>query len=417
MKKLLVILLALATVFAFAACGEPADDPADTPVVDEQQPEGEVEGEGEEETPAVEGKIAIVTNTVSQNEEEYRSAQSMVEKYGDRVIHELLPDNFMTEQEQLISVISKCAANEEVKALILNQAVPGVDAAVDKVLETREKDDLLIVYCTPQENPPDVAARADIILQPNELAMGYSVVKQAYLMGAKTFVHYSFPRHMSQVLLGGRRDIMRAECERLGIEFVDATAPDPTGDAGTSGAQMFILEDVPKMVEAYGKDTAFFSTNCSMQVPLIKACFDAGAMYPQPCCPSPYHGYPSALGIETPEDLVGGIQTVLEETEQMIVDAGLAGRFSTWPVPAAMMSTVAATEYAVKWMAGETDGKLDPEVLSQCMADYAGMEIDLENYTDENGTTYDNYFMFLVGFYTYGGLPADGPTDYTEPVK
>ena len=367
---------------------------------------------------ATDGKIAIITNTMSQNEEEYRSADFMVEKYGaDRITHDTMPDNFMTEQEQFVAVVSKYGADPAYKAIIINQACPGSNASIDKVLESREKDDLLIVYCTPQENPPDVAARADIILQPNELAMGYSVVKQAYLMGAKTFVHYSFPRHMSQVLLGGRRDIMRSECERLGIEFVDATAPDPTGDAGTSGAQMFILEDVPKMVETYGKDTAFFSTNCSMQVPLIKACFDAGAMYPQPCCPSPYHGYPSALGIETPEDLVGGIQTVLEETEQMIVDAGLAGRFSTWPVPAAMMSTVAATEYAVKWMAGETDGKLDPEVLSQCMADYAGMEIDLENYTDENGTTYDNYFMFLVGFYTYGGLPADGPTDYTEPVK
>lgn len=409
MKKLLVVLLALAMVFAFAACGDTTEDPAQNPVDDQQ---GEVEGEGDEETP-VTGKIAIVTNTVSQNEEEYRSAESMVEKYGDQVIHELLPDNFMTEQEQLISVISKCASNEEVKVLVLNQAVPGVNAAVDKVLETRDREDLLIIYCTPQENPPDVAARADIILQPNELAMGYSMVEQAYKMGAKVFVHYSFPRHMSQVLLGGRRDIMRSECERLGIEFVDATAPDPTGDSGTTGAQMFILEDVPKMVETYGTETAFFSTNCSMQVPLIKACFDAGAIYPQPCCPSPYHGYPAALGIETPEDMVAGIDEIIEATEKVIVDAGLAGRFSTWPVPAAMMCTVAATEYGMKWMAGETDGRLDLDVLSACMKDYAGMEIELENYTDENGTTYDNYLLFLIDYYTYGGLPADGPTDYT----
>ena len=66
---------------------------------------------------------------------------------------------------------------------------------------------------------------------------------------------------------------MRQTCEELGIEFVDATAPDPTGDAGLSGAQQFILEDVPKMVDKYGKDTAFFSTNCAMQIPLVKATF------------------------------------------------------------------------------------------------------------------------------------------------
>ena len=399
MKKLLVLLLALALVFAFAACGQetpPAEDvPADVPAED---------APAEAAAPFAGGKVAIVTNTVSQNEEEYRSAQAMVAEYGDRVIHELMPDNFMTEQEQLISVISKVAANPEVHALIVNQAVPGVNAAIDKVLEAREADDLLIIYCTPQENPADVAARADIILQPDELNMGYSIVEQCVKMGATTLVHYSFPRHMSQVLLSGRRDILAAECEKAGIEFVDATAPDPTGDSGLSGAQMFILEDVPKMVEKYGKDTAFFSTNCSMQIPLIKACFDAGAMYPQPCCPSPYHGYPAALGIETPEDMVGGMQDMIDQTTQMIVDAGLGGRFSTWPVPAAMMCTVAGCNYAIAWMDGQTEGKLDMDVLNQCMLDYAGLEIDLHPY-EEAGTTYDNYLLFLMDYLTYGELP------------
>lgn len=210
---------------------------------------------------------------------------------------------------------------------------------------------------------------------------------------------------MSQPLLSGRRDIMVAECEKAGIEFVDATAPDPTGDAGLSGAQMYILEDVPKMVAQYGKDTAFFSTNCAMQIPLIKACFDAGAMYPQPCCPSPYHGYPGALGIETPEDLVGGMQDVIDQTTQIIVDAGLGGRFSTWPVPASIMNTIASCEYAIKWMEGETNGKLDVEVLNQCMNDYAGMTIDLTNY-EENGKVYDNYFFYLMDYLTYGELPS-----------
>jgi len=405
MKKLLVILLALTMVLAFAACGTP-DQPV-TPDTPDTPDDG---GEVVDDTPAVEGKIAIVTNTVSQNEEEYRSAESMVAKYGDRIIHELLPDNFMTEQEQLISVISKCAANPEVKALIINQAVPGVNAAIDKVLETRDKDDILIVYCTPQENPPDVAARADIIVQPDELNMGYTMVEQAVKMGAKNFVHYSFPRHMSQVLLSGRRDILRTECEKAGINFVDATAPDPTGDSGTTGAQMFILEDVPKMVEKYGKDTVFFSTNCSMQVPLIKASFDCGAMYVQPCCPSPYHGYPAALGIETPEDLVGGMQDVIDQTTKMIVDAGLGGRFSTWPVPAAMMNTIASTEYALKWMAGETNGKFDLDVLSQCMEDYAGLKIDLNSYTDDAGVNYPNYLMYLMDYLTYGDLPYPDAT-------
>lgn len=353
----------------------------------------------------VEPKIAIITNTVSQNEEEYRSAQFMVDKYGeDKIIHELWPDNFMTEQEQMISVVSKLAADPAVKVLIINQAVPGTNAAVDKFLEVREKDDVLIVYATPQENPPDVADRADIVLQPDELLMGTAIPVQAQKQGAKVFVHYSFPRHMSIVLLAQRRDLMKAKCEELGIEFVEATAPDPTGDAGVPGAQQFILEDVPKLVERYGKDTAFFSTNCSMQVPLIKACFEEGAIYPQPCCPSPYHGFPAALGLDVPDDLVGGLQNVIDQTTKKITDAGLDGRFSTWPVPAAMMSTIASTEYALKWLDGDTSEKVDQGILEQCMSDYAKMPITLNPYV-ESGTTYDHYYLFLMDFLTYGDLP------------
>ena len=57
------------------------------------------------EAAAKKGKVAIVTNTVSQNEEEYRSAQEMVKKYGDRIVHVTWPDNFMAEQEQTQSAL------------------------------------------------------------------------------------------------------------------------------------------------------------------------------------------------------------------------------------------------------------------------------------------------------------------------
>lgn len=382
MKKVLSILLVLMMAFALVSCT--------------QGP-----GQGEEDN----WKIAIITNTVSQNEEEYRSAEFVQKKYGsDKIIHELWPDNFMNEQEQMISVLTKLAADPDIKAIIINQAVPGTNPAVDKFLEVRDKDDVLIVYASPQENAPDVSARADIILQPDELSMGKAIPNQAKRQGAKTLVHYSFPRHMSIPILAARRDLMKEECEKIGIQFVEATAPDPTSEAGVTGAQQFILEDVPKMVEKYGKDTSFFSTNCSMQVPLIDATFREGAIYTQPCCPSPLHGYPSALGLDVPDDIVGGLQDVIDQTTQIIVDAGLSGRFSTWPVPAAMMSTIASAEYAIKWLEGETDGKVDLKVLKQCMADYAGMPIDLTPYV-ENQETYDNYLLFLVDFLTYGDLP------------
>ena len=398
MKKLLSVVLAGSMAMTMlAGCGSKAEE---TTAAAAAETEAAAEG-GEEAAPA--GKVAIVTNTVSQNEEEYRSAESMTEKYGDRIVHVTWPDNFMTEQEQMITTVGKLAADPEIKALIINQAVPGSNAAVDKLLETR--DDMLIIYATPQENPEDVAVRADIILQPNELDMGPAMVEQAAKMGAKTFVHYSFPRHMAQVLLSSRRELIKEKCAELNLEFVDATAPDPTGDSGVSGAQQFILEDVPKMVAQYGKDTAFFSTNCAMQVPLIKACVSEGAIYPQPCCPSPYHGYPAALGLVS-EDASAvsdmNIEDIVAQTTAVLEEAGVLGRFSTWPVPVSMMMTVAGTEYAFEWMAGNTDGKLDLDVLKVKMDEYAGLDCQMSPYTDDAGTVYDNYQLIMMDYLTYG---------------
>lgn len=402
MKKLLSVVLAgTMTVSMLAGCGSKEAAPAETQAAAETKAEAAGDTAAEEAAPN--GKVAIVTNTVSQNEEEYRSAESMTQKYGDKIVHVTWPDNFMTEQEQMITTVSKLAADPEIKAVIINQAVPGTNAAIDKLLESR--DDMLIIYGTPQENPEDVAARADIILQPNELDMGPAMVEQAQKMGAKTFVHYSFPRHMAQVLLSSRRELIKEKCAELGIEFVDATAPDPTGDSGVSGAQQFILEDVPKMVAQYGKDTAFFSTNCAMQVPLIKACVSEGAIYPQPCCPSPYHGYPAALGLVSEEDSAVekmNIEDIVAQTTKALDEAGVLGRFSTWPVPVSMMMTVAGTEYAFDWMAGNTNGKLDLDALKAKMDEYAGLDCQMSPYTDDAGTSYDNYQLIMMDYLTYG---------------
>jgi len=349
------------------------------------------------------GKIAVITNTVSQNEEEFRSAEQLVEKYGaNKIVFVTWPDNFMAEQEQMVTTVARLAADKDIKALIINQAVPGTNAAVDKLKETR--DDVFVVYCSPQENPPDVSVRANLTLMPDELGMGPVMVRQAKSQGAKNFVHYSFPRHMSQVLLSGRRDLIRQTCVEEGIQFVDATAPDPTSDAGVTGAQQFILEDVPKMVTRYGDDTAFFSTNCAMQIPLIKAVVDNHAIYPQPCCPSPFHGFPSALGIEA-RGL--DIKYMVDETRKIAADADMLGRLSTWPIPGSMMYTVAGAEYAIRWIKGEVPQTgIDNDALRECMSDYikeiSGDDLDVEMIAYAEGDqVYDNFKLLLVDYLVY----------------
>ncbi|MEG1256086.1 DUF3798 domain-containing protein [Clostridium sp.] len=342
-------------------------------------------------------KIGIITGTVSQGEEEYRAAEEMKKVYGDMIVLQTYPDNFMKEQETTIANTLSLAADPDVKAIIFVQAVPGASAAIDKV---REKNpDMLFIAGVPGEDPAMIGGKADVILQADELGMGKTIVEQAKKQGAKTLVHYSFPRHMSYEMLAKRRELLKASCEELGLKFVDATAPDPTGDAGVPGAQQFILEDVPRKVAEFGKDTAFFSTNCSMQEPLIKSALAEGAIMPQQCCPSPYHAYPGALGIEIPEDKKGDVDFIVGEIGKKIKEKGGEGKFSTWPVPVNMLFVEAGTEYAMAYLDGKTNGKNDKAKLDEILNSKVDGEITITPYTDEGtGKSYDNYYLILSDY-------------------
>ena len=372
-KKVIALFLAAVMMLSLAACAKPAE-----PASGSEEPAAGSEPE------AKKFKIAVYTGTVSQGEEEFRAGEKMAEKYPDIIVTQTYPDNFTKEQETVIANALALVADPDVKALVMVQAVPGSCAAFEKVREARP--DVLIIGGVPGEDPDMIAKKADIVLQGDELSMGYTIPAQAKKLGANTFVHYSFPRHMSYPLLAQRRDIFKDECKKLGMKFVDATAPDPTGDAGVPGAQQFILEDVPRKIAEYGKDTNFFSTNCAMQEPLIKAVLDGGAIYAQQCCPSPYHGYPGALGIEIPSDKAGDVDFVIEQIKAKIAEKGGTGRFSTWPVPMNMMFIEAGVEYAKAWCEGTITCKNDVEALKKICSDIAGgAEMQFVTYTGKQG--------------------------------
>lgn len=345
-------------------------------------------------------KVGVMTGTTSQGEEEYQAAQEMIRKYPGRIIHVTYPDKFMDEQETTIQQILSMAADPDVKAIVLVQGVPGSAAAIDKVKEIRP--DMFFINIVPHEDPMLSAQKADIVLETDNPRRGVTIVDLAEKMGAKTFVHISFPRHMAYPLLAERRDIMKAECEKRGIEWVFVNAPDPTGDAGIAGAQQFILEDVPRQVEKYGKDTAFFSTNCGMQEPLIKSVLMTGAIYPEQCCPSPYHAYPGALGIEIPEGKAGDVEFILEAITEKVVEAGGAGRFATWKIPINMAFTYASVEYGFDLADGKIKGA-DIEHMKKLLVKHAG-ECQFNTYNNvATGEKADNFLLVVGESIIFGG--------------
>ncbi|MDR2713332.1 MAG: DUF3798 domain-containing protein [Clostridiales bacterium] len=403
MKKFLIVLLVVVLVVGLFACNNRATPPSGSP------PSSGNELPVSSPKPLTGGKgykIAIYTDTLDQNEEEYRAAQRAMSKYGpDMIIHQIIPINFAEEPETLISNGLALVSDPKVKALIMNKAVEGATVLFEKVKEIRK--DVLLIALNPAEN--DLIAKvADIVMQPNELDQGIAIPKQALKLGAKTFVHYSSPRHMSSPLLSKRRDIMKEFCATNGMEFVDTAAPDSAGDAaGNLGAanpdtQQFILEDISHKVAEYGADTCFFSTNCAMQELLIQASVEQKAIMVQQCCPGPFSGYLGALAIEVPDDKADDLDFIISAISDKLEEKGVRGRFSTWPVPISMLMSDACVEYAVSYCEGEITGRSDLDEMKASMAkalavfDKSDLSISFSQYED-----FSNYFLLLCDYLTF----------------
>ena len=350
-----------------------------------------------------EAKVAILTGTVSQGEEEYRAAQAAIAKYGaDKVITDTYPDSFMAEQETTISKLLAFAADPDVKAIVMCQAVPGAKAAFDKIREMG-RDDILLIAGVPQEDPAVITAASDLILYADEASQGDTIMETLDKWGCEILIHYSFPRHMAMELIAARHNVLQANADALGIALIERTAPDPTNEAGGGipAAQQFILEDVPKVMEEYaGKKIAFFSTNCAMQEPLQTAVLAAGAnaFYPQPCCASPYHAFPASMGLGLSQseamdkfDEVSMLKTIAAK----LAETDSVGRFSTWPMAVNMGIIAVACEYAWGYINGDITSRNDKDaLLAEFDKTLGGATIG--NYTDANGTVYDNYYTILL---------------------
>ena len=340
-------------------------------------------------------KIAILTGTTSQGEEEFRAAERAQKADPEHIITDTYPDNFMAETETTISKLVAFASDPDVKAIVMCQAVPGAKAAFDKI-RAMGRDDMLLIAGVPQEDPAVITAAADFVLYTDEPKQGDTIMETCAKWGVDVFVHYSFPRHLAMETIAARKALLEENAAALGIEYVEATAPDPTGDAGVAGAQQFILEDVPAKLKEYeGKKVAFFTTNCGMQEPLQAAILDQpNAYYPQPCCPSPYHAFPASLGLEIQ---AGGDDTeALKAIAAVLKEHNALGRYSTWPSPVNMSIIDVSVEYAKKWIAGEITSKNDGAAIAAMFEEKAPGAI-VSNYTNADGQTFDNYYTVLLG--------------------
>ncbi|MCQ2457385.1 MAG: DUF3798 domain-containing protein [Clostridia bacterium] len=346
---------------------------------------------------AAEGyKVAILTGTTSQGDEEYAAAENLKEQYPDIVIHDTYPDNFSSEVETTISKLLAFANDPEVKAIIFVQGVQGATSAFNQIKNDLGRDDILLVTGVPAEDPGDISPAADIVLANDEIGCGYQVADKAAEWGCDILVHYSFARHLSYETIVGKRDAMKMTAEAYGIQFVERDCPDPTGDAGMSGAQAAILEDIPKVMEENpGKKVCFYCTNCGLQVALQQAIVEQpNAYYALPCCPSPYHGFQEAFGLESKAG--GSIDEALTELADYLATKDAVNRFSTWSLPVNMSMIKGMFTYACDYAEGKFEGKINEEAMEKAISESAGVEVKLDKYVDANGDKVENYYLMAL---------------------
>ena len=299
--------------------------------------------------------IGVATLTVSQAEDTYRGAERLIKEYGDvasggMIRHVTMPDNFMSEMETTISQIVGLSDDPKVKVIVVDDAIPGTTEAFRRVKEKRP--DVLCFAGEPQEDPAVISSTADFAIGVDNIMRGYLIINTAKKMGAKTFVHISFPRHMSYELLSRRRAIMEQSCKDLGMKFAFESAPDPTSDVGVAGAQQFILEKTPAWVNKYGKDTAFFCTNDAQTEPLLKQVAKFGAIFVEPDLPSPLMGYPGAFGIDLSKE-AGNWPAIVKKVEAAVIKAGGKARMGTWAYSYGWSTTCALAEYGKRIVEGK----------------------------------------------------------------
>ena len=410
MKKFIALLMALCMVFALCACGESASDnattapAADTAAADDAASTGAVH-------------IGIVTGSVSQSEDDRRGAEAFQAMYGEDMVKlAIYPDNFTEELETTIQTIVNLSDDPDMKAIIVNQAVPGTTEAFRRIKESRP--DIICIAGESHEDLPEIGSAADLVCNNDFVARGYLIIRTAHELGCDTFVHISFPRHMSYETMSRRVAIMQAACEEFGMKFVLETAPDPTSDVGVAGAQAYILEKVPEWVEKYGQKAAYFCTNDAHTEPLLKQLLEYGGYFIEADLPSPTMGYPGALGIDLTAE-AGDYAKILAKVEEAICEKGGADRFGTWAFSYGYTVSAGLAQHALNVINGESE-LCDIDDIAKAYEVFSpGAAWNGSNYTNaETGVKAENTFLVYQDTYIMGN-PGHymGSTSVEVPEK
>ncbi|MDR1081553.1 MAG: DUF3798 domain-containing protein [Deltaproteobacteria bacterium] len=292
-------------------------------------------------------RIAIATGSKEQGSDDPIGAEEMIRRYGRAedgglIRHVVYPDSYLNEPESTSALIDSLADDPLVRAIIVNQAIPGTAEGFRRVKARRP--DIFCLSGEPHESPELISVSADMVVAADYVARGYLIPYSAKELGATALVHVTIPRHMTYDSMRQRAAVMEVASKDLGLDFHIEMAPDPIGPAGVEGARAFISENLPKWLQTYGKNTAFFATNDSHTEPLIAGISDSSGFFIEADIPSAVMGFPEALGVDV-APLMGQWPELLKTVEDAVTARGAGGRLGTWAYPLGFTQSAGLIEF------------------------------------------------------------------------
>lgn len=341
--------------------------------------------------------IGIMTATVSQAEDAIRGAEALIEKYGSVagggiIQHITFPDNFTTEVETTISQLVGLADDPKMKAIVTVQCPEGTTEAFRRIREKRP--DIILIAGSPLEDPAVINSIADLCVDVDRVRFSYLRVAAVQRMGADSFVHVSFPRHMSSEVIVRAQSILKEACKDLGMKFYAETAPDPTSDVGVAGTQQYVLEKMPAWIDKYGKNTAFITTNTAHVEPMIRRIVDLNAGYwAFGETPSMIKGFPAALNVDLSAEK-GNWDAILAKLNKAAQDKGVTTRLGTWKYSVVYMHGLGLGEHAKRVIEGKSKLGRTRDILDAYEAYTPDVKWSIDDYTDAaKGMKLRNYYM------------------------
>jgi len=348
--------------------------------------------------------IGIVTGSALQSEDEMRSAEAMIQKYGNvensgMVRHLVFPDNFMEAQNETIKQITSLADDALMKVVVVNPGVPGTAEAFRQI--KAKNSEIICLVANIQEDPRVVEEVADMIVDPDNLHRGYLIPIAAQKMGAKNFVHISFPRHLGIELISLRYKVMESTCKQIGLKFFSETVPDPV-NVGIEESRRYILDNMPQWVQKYGKSTAFFATNDAQTEPLVKSVAELGAIFVEQDSASPVLGYSTAFDVDL-SDVRGNWSAILRRVEDAVISNGGQGRMGSWAYSCSYTMTQALAEYGKQIVEGTMKRGNKFDLLRAFSIFTPGANWNGSAYEDvESKTIKENHILVYQDTYVFG---------------